>query len=877
MAGSSVTSTLDIIVKADTSGAKALTAALQNAERQAKEVDAALSRSGTTDKFQARLKAIGASASHIEAVSNRWKELAKAEGLAEKAGDWTKTQSTAVKNWENVTVASVRAVMGQERAREIAAVQSAEKAEAALKRQAEAAEAAAKREAEAANRAAEVEERAAKRAADAAEAAAKRQAEIVEAAARREAEARTRAIEMEERAARRQAEMEARLQHRMDEQRQHAIKAQGFGHYMLGGAAMAVSAHGVMSGVEHTVMAGANYQRELVGLQNAGRTPEEIAKIQKASEETVKALPTSTYIDNLKTVKETVQAFGSVDHAVEHLQFMQKTMSVLEAAGGEHIEGGSKGVGQNLAKYFEERMRPAEDFETETKALVPAMVASGGMFNPSNLYAFAQQAKSALPSYSLDFMRKYAPTLIGANGGDRAGTAAAAFDNVITGKARDKKQAAEWMRLGLIDPKEVVQGNGGPIGWKAGAVKGTALAASNPVDWAEQVLIPAMKAKGIDTDDRLSVKNELATLFRNQNSNFWANEITQAQSLKRLHKDAGLYDQVGSEDDIYHRNLTADPTVAVSALKNSLENLMTTVSGPAMTAAAGGITAVAEALNKLAGIAKDHPLAAMLTGGAVAGGALAGSGYMSYQLMNGFGLGGAATELSASAVALDGAAAKLAGGSVASDAAKVIEGAGGAGAVAGTIAGAVALPLAGALATAGVLYYGSDPAKGLAFGGRPDDQQNPTDVLPGIHTDDNAPALVRGRPAFPHTPTPTSFAESDPWANGGRAAIDEQARRSADAFKRDPEAARGRAMMDVDTSGLDQAKQKADEAHAALDGLNASVAPQVNLGALDALIAKANEAKAAIAGLAGAAASAGAATRSAYRSYSPAPAGRTTV
>ena len=63
-------------------------------------------------------------------------------------------------------------------------------------------------------------------------------------------------------------------------------------------------------------------------------------------------------------------------------------------------------------------------------------------------------------------------------------------------------------------------------------------------------------------------------------------------------------------------------------------------------------------------------------------------------------------------------------------------------------------------------------------------------------------------------------------------------------FRRDPEGTRRRHLMrwfsgrapQVGTSDLDAAKQKTDKTHAALEGLNVSVSPNVNLAQLDALI-----------------------------------------
>jgi len=437
-----------------------------------------------------------------------------------------------------------------------------------------------------------------------------------------------------------------------DHRRQHLASHNGVGHLAATAAAGYVSAHGVLSLAEKSYEAGSEYQHELVGLQNTGRTPAQIAAITKAAADAAQKVPTSTFIENMATVKETTEAFGSVEHAMSHLAFLQKATSVLHASAGNKVEGGSAQIGKSLAKYYEERMRPPEEFESEISAMIPAMVASGGQFNPQNLYMFAQGAKSALPGYSVEFMRDYAPSLIARNG-ERAGTSAFAFDSVISGKARDKKQAQEWVRLGLLNPHQVIEGKDGPIGWKAGAVKGTRLASENPVEWAEKVLIPAMKAKGVNTEDRLAVKTELATLFRNGMSNFFATEITQQQSLHLLHKNAALNKAVGSTDEIYQRNLTTDPKVAMQGLEAAFTNLITTASSPAMETAAKGITWVAGELNHLALVAKDHPTAALATGGGLLAGGLGVSGMLTARLLGG-GFG-----LRSSAVALDAAAEHL--------------------------------------------------------------------------------------------------------------------------------------------------------------------------------------------------------------------------
>ena len=361
------------------------------------------------------------------------------------------------------------------------------------------------------------------------------------------------------------------------------------GHFLRNGTATYVSAHGIAHGIKTTVLSGAHLQHERTALRNAGRTPEEMREIEEASAATTKSVPTSTFAENLKVINETTGAFGSLHHAIENLPFMQKSSSVLHAAAGDKIHEGAGELGNKLARFFEERQVAGDTptFQREAEGLIRAMAFTRGNFNPTEALNFAQQAKSSLPNYSERFLTKIAPSLVTMLGGQRAGTAANAFSSVIMGKAHDAKQAEEWMRYGLLDPKQAMMKGGHAVGWRAGAVKDTNLALSDPLRWMEEVALPAMKAKGVKVDDRLELSKALGTMFRNQNSNVWANDLAQPASRSRLHKDEANINQAGTLDEIYQRNLSEDPTVAITGMTAALNNLMSAASSPAMKTALG--------------------------------------------------------------------------------------------------------------------------------------------------------------------------------------------------------------------------------------------------------------------------------------------------
>ena len=512
---------------------------------------------------------------------------------------------------------------------------------------------------------------------------------------------------------------------REEERRAHEIGHHGVTNFALGAAAGAVSAHGIVHVGEKALDAGAELQHERVASLNAGRTPEELRDYEAAAKKVAIARPTASYTESMKTLLETTSSFGSVEHAIDHLDFMMRTSSVLKAASGGKITESPGEMGQQFAKFFEMRgvANDPERFEHEGNEMVRAMAMTGGTFNPREMFNFATQAKSSLRNYDLDYLSRMVPSLIGEQGGDRAGTAANAFSSVIMGRARDKKQLAKWMEYGLLDPKMVSDKKDS---WSSGAVKGTDLALRNPLKWFEEIVLPAMAAKGVKVNDTLELSKALGGMFRNQNSNQFANENAQAADRLRLHKDAALTDKTAAPEEMYQRNLKMDPLVAMQALTASFESLEAAITSPGMQAAAGVITGIAGAMTHLAAAAMDHPVAAMTAGAATGAAALGGAGYMSYQIMNGFGLGTSATALDASAVALDGAAAALteaaavSGGKSALDLAKtaapgaLAAAAGGAGVAGAAVAGGV---LAAGVAASGALAYSHHGEKARPYEG----------------------------------------------------------------------------------------------------------------------------------------------------------------
>jgi hypothetical protein len=379
-------------------------------------------------------------------------------------------------------------------------------------------------------------------------------------------------------------------------------------------AAMA-AAGGLAMTLKGAIGAGAEYQHQISVMKNMGRTAKEMSEAIRAAHRTAFEVPTSTWTDNLKTFNETVMAFGSVAHATENMPFVQKMNAMFNNALGDG-HGLDKESGYSLIKALEMRgmgtkSHPGFDsarFRKEASFFAQASIASGGKVSPEELFNFTKKASPFVQGLSDRFMWRIAPTLVQESGGDIAGTQLSTWMGTILGKAKNKISTEAWMKLGLLDPKQVVYNKVGPVGWRPGAIKGTDLAMSDPLAWSEKVLLPALRAHGIDTGNVLSMQKALMPLFRDRNSNRMEVALASAQTNANLHKDERLIGKVPGVESGYAAMLENDPLAAGKALRAAGTNLKTALGNALYTAGAvSAINNLARGINWMAEAFDRHP------------------------------------------------------------------------------------------------------------------------------------------------------------------------------------------------------------------------------------------------------------------------------
>lgn len=391
------------------------------------------------------------------------------------------------------------------------------------------------------------------------------------------------------------------------------------------GLAGMAAAGGLTFGVTKAIGQGATLQHELQMLRNIGLTSTEVAGAMKQANQTIAALPTTSLVDNLRAVREGVGAFGDYKHAIENLTFNQKVGSMMKNMLGGEFDASHAIASGIRALEIRGTAMDQRKYQAEMGELYKSMVFFGERFSPEEIGSFSKTGNIPLKGYNIRFLSRILPSIIQEmGGGDTVGTMASAFRNQIMGRVPlgGKKLTEEWVRLGLV-PKPGMGGNLSRTGWTAGTVKGHALAMTDPFRWIEAVLLPAMKAHGVNTGDTNAVATQISKMFGRETAIRFVATMADPRQRYRLRRDEANIDKVHGVDATYDETTRRDPTLAWEAIKSSFTNLSAAVFGTstkespiavAMVNIAKGINTVAFALERHPTIAKG--VAGVLLGGA---------------------------------------------------------------------------------------------------------------------------------------------------------------------------------------------------------------------------------------------------------------------
>ena len=453
----------------------------------------------------------------------------------------------------------------------------------------------------------------------------------------------------------------ARIAQTRVEQRAEIVRHHGVVTYGVQAAAGALAAHSIVQGEEHMLTAGAEIEHERVRLRALGKsvTEEQARAMEKQALDLAVKYPLLAQSQLMHTSRNAVAITGSPEEAMAVAEPLAKLRVIADA---QHPGQDSTEDFDALVKGLEIKgvTQHPEQFLSYMNGIAKGLNAFGDTVKPSQYYDMFKYGRQATPRLSEDFILSTAPALAQELGGSSYGKAVSGFNSAVVSGVMKHTAGKEFADLGLVDPKDLDTLKTGEVkGLKAGhSLKGADLAQSDPYQWIQTYLLPALARKGITDEDGIS--KEIGRLFQNSTTAQLVSIL--ATQTSKIEKDRAV--QKGALGlDSAADYAGKDPFAALKGFSTSLETFAGVLTAPIMGDATKGLASlsgmVGQASERLAAFEKDHPDAAkaLAVGTGVAGLAVAGTA--SAALLTGFGLPGASVHLEASAVALEAAAGKI--------------------------------------------------------------------------------------------------------------------------------------------------------------------------------------------------------------------------
>jgi hypothetical protein len=250
--------------------------------------------------------------------------------------------------------------------------------------------------------------------------------------------------------------------------------------------------------------------------------------------------------------------------------------------------------------------KDAATFLAQAEMMQKVISGTGGMVKPSDFLAFIKTAGVSGRLLDNEMFYYTMEPLIQEMSGNRVGTGTmSAYNNLAQGRST-VRAAREMMRLGILDPKNVDYDKIGQI--KAihpGALKGFDQYTTDPYHWMQQVLIPALKAAGITTQQAMI--NEMGAIFGNRTgSNLFSLMLMQQD---KINKNVAIDKNAMGREDLLAMALKT-PRGAELAYAAAMNRFETAAGRALVPIVIPALLSAAKAFNFLADAAARHPNAA---------------------------------------------------------------------------------------------------------------------------------------------------------------------------------------------------------------------------------------------------------------------------
>lgn len=289
-------------------------------------------------------------------------------------------------------------------------------------------------------------------------------------------------------------------------------------------------------------------EHRIASLGLGNKATKEAIKYAKAMD----TFGTST-LDNLTLMRDGITAFGDVHHAEMVAPTLAKMKFANEAMFGS--EGGAENEKKfmDMLKVIELRggLKSEKSFKDQANIIQQVITATGGRVQGEEwLNVIKTGGIAAKGMDNKAFYYKMEP-LVQEMGGFRVGTAMmSAYQNLYQGRTTQRAMG-NLDKFGLIgDPSKVKHNKTGDLSYlDIGAIKGADLFKKDQFAWMEQVLVPALNAKGITKEG--DVVDAIGSIFSNRTaSNLFAQMY---QQREQIHKNAKLNEGANNIEQLFNQ------------------------------------------------------------------------------------------------------------------------------------------------------------------------------------------------------------------------------------------------------------------------------------------------------------------------------------
>ncbi len=394
------------------------------------------------------------------------------------------------------------------------------------------------------------------------------------------------------------------------------------------------------------IEASADWEREKFRLRQTGYNDADIkAAIQNSQDITMK-YPQISGTQALELTKSAIAATGGAAEGIDIAKLLAQAQAVFQSQGKDADIGGEMAKftkGGELAGLINPGEGGQDRFKTALENWIKFSQIEGQYMSMSDFFTMTRRAKGAFAGANDEFIAllpALGVEMTAAGGGTSLSSLNKSYLAGVGGGA-GKHNFEEQRRIGIRD-----------VGGQEGLI-GSREFQSNPFEWTQKYLIPALQKAGIDVNDKGAVQAETAKLIGNSNAAaIQALMINQRASIEKTIEQRNGAVGLGAADQARYQ----DPFSGWMAFMNSLKNLAAAVGEGPMETAVKGLNSMTDGINRMQSAWRD-------------GGALAKAG-----IGAGFGLGvfgawksissvyalaTAGPALTAAAFSLEGAAASI--------------------------------------------------------------------------------------------------------------------------------------------------------------------------------------------------------------------------